>query len=168
VSTSHGCELSQTARLTRPCRLRSDFQPSQTNYCSKVEVELEYLRAYATTLGCWVAGLLGLGKKTDLACRKMKVGRIRLVACHAVVVASVPTTSVPFNQRREMKQIADVWLSACCGPETMPGSSSYLHVKLQPGQELPSITVQYMPEDSAEHEAAIPRTWTDQGDPAPG
>jgi hypothetical protein len=28
--------------------------------------------------------LLGLGKKTDLACRKMKVGRIRLVACRAV------------------------------------------------------------------------------------
>jgi hypothetical protein len=37
--------------------------------------------------------------------------------------------------------MANVRLSACCGPETMPGSSSYLHVKLQPGQELPLITV---------------------------
>ena len=48
---------------------------------------------------------------------------------------------VPCKQRHEREQIANVRLSACCGPETMPGSSSYLHVKLQPGQELPLITV---------------------------
>jgi hypothetical protein len=46
--------------------------------------------------------LLGLGKKTDLVCR-MKVGRIRLLACRAVVVASVPITTPvgTFQQRRE-------------------------------------------------------------------
>jgi hypothetical protein len=111
--------------------------------------------------------LLGLGKKTDLECRRRKAGRIRLVACRAVVVATVPRTitiPAPFKQRREREQIADVRLAACCSPET-PRSSSYLHVKLQPGPELP---IQYEPEDSAECEAAIPRTWTDQGIQYPG